>query len=953
MQNEIAAILAKSNFPYDGEYGKTIAAALSFHMTESNSLDRLIVLFDVLSHMVTTSLNLRSEEAVGADDNSVMGFFLRRCWCDFAALPFEGVCELARACEEYGLATSKEKRSMTAFCPRITADRFLSERISAIQLHAIDRAEDRTAAMSFRVNDRNSEHRPRHVDAMEEVLDDDLMDEIINQHHPPVSSSSSSDIHQLMEPIQSLGRVTSRLSGIHLAHATAAIAQRDIHASIDSIHMFSDTPNDCYVPNIGIISSGESIPLPRERTMLQAAALQLSITHTRLGQLEPALLALSECMRTAQQAGDDECLAHALSVLCQVMERATPGRIELQSAMKPYAAPHIKGSSSIGGVATMPSFDGNGRDHDGTGDVTTARSTTLPAKTSMNQSNNKRDATSKAIQDATQRRRKGVGSIPSQSAIAHVIETASLLRRCLKRSQELGLPHLMAYSTLALARHALLHPLVFRKRDKKTINTMTCPLHGSVADDGDGVWTIADATTDAKLPLWISHLDATTQDKETATNTFLQSVLDAQHPLWSNADRSTPPSLFEIFRATASIHALQFSCTLSAAVPIAPHSTSGLACLRIFKGLPDFFMQSFEPGSSIVGCQRATAGEVQQISASSLLLRSAAFELHGSARLSQTYLLSFLSVNGRSASIDTCTIALAHLAVSTAMHHGFEAAQRIVDYQNRKYNQSEVTSPAWRAALLTMEHRRALHRGDVRKALDVSGELIALATPDDSHSIGYRLDGEESIVMALVAGQQYAQAERAARRVYKLAKEVHHPLTALKMLLMLARILIEAGAWKQGVPYIARVLEEYRAVHADMIGAEAAVLMSRVWLQTGVKRHVKIAVEEMDAALPLILAHGDLDLKGRACIAYVEACMMEMDIRELAFETDQDQELVCWLQEGIQCFKKLEDWKQMTHAFYLMSLLYDKSGNIDERNRAAKSFIELSEKKACGPGVVE
>jgi len=196
----------------------------------------------------------------------------------------------------------------------------------------------------------------------------------------------------------------------------------------------------------------------------------------------------------------------------------------------------------------------------------------------------------------------------------------------------------------------------------------------------------------------------------------------------------------------------------------------------------------------------------------------------------------------------------------------------------RKYPNAADGTPLY-AARLTIAHRRAVHRCEIRTALDVASKLIALASIDDSKDIGFRIDGEEAAVVALLAGGHFAQAERAARKVFAIADGTYHPIAALRVMVLIARIHLEAGSWETALPYAASALEQYKSMHADVLGAEAALIMAGIWRHMG-KEHLERAREEVEAALPVILAHGNLDLRGRARVLLAEIVMEAQETAE-------------------------------------------------------------------------
>lgn len=770
LQREVTANLKLTKFPDQGQYAAAVVNSLVGRMRAPDLVDRIINLFHSLSLMVTTSTNARAEESVGADDNSVMGFYLRRCWCDLTSLPFEAVCTLADACEVYMAAAEDPDAAKrpgppsSTFRPRISTDRFLAQRSTAI---AVQESET-----------------------------------------PPA---------KLAQPLDQLEKAAPGIPSVHLGQLAKSLADLDVSASVARLHGFSDTSPDPFVPGIGAVACGDAPLQPRSYIRLQYAALNLSATHARLGQIKAAMLALGEAMLSAQQAADNTCLVHALAVLCQIMEGATPGSMELQGQPMP-------------------------------------------------------------------------GTSPAES---HIAELGTLLRRCLHRAEELGMPHLSGYARLALARHAMLHP------------------SAPPRDEGLGS----------------------------------QEIAAGARPGFAPAPPSAAAS--ELAAAVRYLDHMSLAASLAAAVPMPPPSSSGMASLRILKGLWELFSATpatFGPG--MMGSQLSGAAEVLRQARAASLLRGAGWQVFGSRRLAQAHAAAYLESGREGATATDTSTALAQLVISVAERHGFEAADSVLEAAKGRFKSSAQGVPL-HAASLAMAHLRAMHNGAVHAALSVASKMIALASPDDSTSIGFRIDGEEAAARALLAGGHYAQAEKAARTVFAIADGACFPVAALRALVLLARIHYESGSWATALPYATSALQQYRGMHADMLGAEAALVMAGIWRRMG-SEHLPKAREEIEAMLPLVLAHGGLDLRGRVRVALVEVGMEEA--RSKADVAAQSEELLGLLQEALVDFVKLEDWRQAAHAHHLRALIYDAVGDGANREKAAKQSIMLKKERASSYG---
>ena len=141
-------------------------------------------------------------------------------------------------------------------------------------------------------------------------------------------------------------------------------------------------------------------PAPSALGHFHFAALAQCTALAEQGRRGPALRALEETIRVAQQAGDSTCLTHALAQLCRLT--LEPRETYSEERLSPHAA------GAGGGAA---------------------------ARTSS-----------------------GLLGFPLGLSILERRQNAlRLLRRCLQRSRELKLPHLEAFACLALAQFHMLH----------------------------------------------------------------------------------------------------------------------------------------------------------------------------------------------------------------------------------------------------------------------------------------------------------------------------------------------------------------------------------------------------------------------------------------------------------------------------------------------------------------
>ena len=765
-------------FADQGQYGAIVTASLQAHMRGEGILDRLMQLFNQLADMVTTSTNCRAEDSVGADDNSVMGFFLRRCWCDFTSLSFEATCTLAEACDKYSSGfdctiKDSEGASEGTLRTRAITDRFLEKHIKDIK-----------------------------------------------------NGNISTELDAFENPIQDLLKHTQGdISEALRAKLSIAVLRHDPLVTIDAVHQKFDAPSYAYLPSIGLVASGESPAVPADRIRLQTAALALASAHAKLGHVKLAMGALNEALRTAQVARDDATLAHIFAVVCQTMETATPGSLDLMVEPPP-----------------------------------------------------------------------GV-----KKCEAHVDELKMMLEKLLQRAVDIGLPHLVGYARLGLARHALIYPA------KSSEDEALGRYHGEF-----------------RVP----------EEVPSMPGTFL--------PYFPRICQAS----VEIGAAGRYLGHLHLASTLCAALPHAPPSTSGLASLKTLQGLPDMFTPTpLAFGPSLMGSQAASAAEVRRLAGGASLLRGAGLALHGSNRLMQGHSIAFLQSQGRRAPTEDKAVALAQLAVSLSTTHGFEAAESAFKLISSKYPESN--NAVLYSARIAVAFRRACHRRDIRYALELSTLMISMGDPredgkKDPTKIGYRMEGEEMAIEAYFLGGHLKKAEESAiNHVLPLARQLYQPLTYIRVLLLLARIFLKAEAWDVAMRYALSVYSQAREVHADLLVAEATVVMCRIFRARG---DLSRALNEMDAAMPLIMAHGGLDLKGRARMELASILMEQAQTKNQLVEASE--QILELLKEAKYDFSLVEAFRETQHCVYLETLVYAMRSDNAQMAKCMELIALLEGKRA-------
>lgn len=306
-------------------------------------------------------------------------------------------------------------------------------------------------------------------------------------------------------------------------------------------------------------------------------------------------------------------------------------------------------------------------------------------------------------------------------AARHYSQLGQLLRRCLRRSEELQLPHLVAFTHLALARFELLHPMqppaVAESAGEGSSGTAAAaagepPCSSSVAVAG-AARDVAHLHLAARLAAAVPVAPAPAAD---TTGAMVYScsarVLQGVGDLFTSAAPLFSPRLQGAWEHAGAASTRR----LYAAAATEPLHVPAAACRA--------------------GSQTASAAEVERLAGGAHLLQAASWELRGSRHLSQAHALCCLDSFGDVARAEDQCTALAQLATSVAASHGYAAAEQLLAAADERFPHSQ--SPVLAGARLAIAHERALHRGDIHAAMDLAAQMVALASPTDSTDIMLR-----------------------------------------------------------------------------------------------------------------------------------------------------------------------------------------------------------------------
>lgn len=146
----------------------------------------------------------------------------------------------------------------------------------------------------------------------------------------------------------------------------------------------------------------------------------------------------------------------------------------------------------------------------------------------------------------------------------------------------------------------------------------------------------------------------------------------------------------------------------------------------------------------------------------------------------------------------------------------------------------------------------------------------------------------------LLAAGRHEDAAAAAHKLFAVASATGQPLHAARLLLLLARVQREAGAPLAALPYALTCAAHARTLAADLLAAEAAVVVAQVWADMGAAACAARARRELEAVLPTVMAHGGLELQvrrwacggGETCDSLTGLCWVSNGWAHVWFDCD-------------------------------------------------------------------
>ncbi|EEF29594.1 anaphase-promoting complex subunit 5 isoform X2 [Ricinus communis] len=322
---------------------------------------------------------------------------------------------------------------------------------------------------------------------------------------------------------------------------------------------------------------------------------------------------------------------------------------------------------------------------------------------------------------------------------------------------------------------------------------------------------------------------------------------------------------------------------------------------------------------------------VLQLLGSSYLLRATAWETYGSAPLSRINALVYATCFIDSSSSSDAALVHAKLIQNLAAFQGYKEAFSALKVAEEKF--LSVSRSVLLLLKLQLLHERALHRGQLKLAQQVCNELGVLAS--SVNGVDMELKRETSLRHArtLLAAKQFSEAAAVAHSLFCMCYKFNMQVQNATVLLLLAEIHKKSGNAVLGLPYALASLSFCQSFNLDLLKASATLTLAELWLSLG-SNHAKRALSLVHGALPMVLGHGGLELRARARIAEAKCYLSDS-----SYSVFEDPEVVLDpLTQASEELQVLEYHELAAEAFYLMAMIFDKLGKLEEREEAAASF---------------
>ncbi|KAL6554441.1 hypothetical protein OROMI_020114 [Orobanche minor] len=379
----------------------------------------------------------------------------------------------------------------------------------------------------------------------------------------------------------------------------------------------------------------------------------------------------------------------------------------------------------------------------------------------------------------------------------------------------------------------------------------------------------------------------------------------------------------------------------------------------------DAFQFSAQPSS--------IPGSVLQLVGSSYLVRAGSWELYGSAPLARINTLVFATCFEDSSSVSDAALAYSKLIQHLAVYKGYKVCSVCIAPQISKsiltpglrekkfttcgsrfsWPQSWLATKKYAFAALRIAeekfmsvsksrillvklqllHECSLHRGHLKLAQQFCDELGVLASSVTGVDMELKTEASLRHARILLAANQYSEAAAVANSLFCMCYKFNMQVKNATVLLLLAEIHKRSGSTVLGIPYALAGLSFCQSFNLDLLKASAKLILAELWLSLG-SYHAKKSLALLHSSFPMLLGHGGLELRARAYITEAKCYLADP-----SFSVSDNPEMVLEpLKQASEELQLLEYHELASEAFYLMAIVYDKLGQLDDREEAASSF---------------
>lgn len=196
-----------------------------------------------------------------------------------------------------------------------------------------------------------------------------------------------------------------------------------------------------------------------------------------------------------------------------------------------------------------------------------------------------------------------------------------------------------------------------------------------------------------------------------------------------------------------------------------------------------------------------------------------------------------------------------------------------------------------------------------------------------------KTEGNLRHARTLLAAKQYSQAAAVAHTLFCMCYKFNMQVENATVLLLLAEIHMKSGNTVLALRYVLASLSFCHSFNLDLLEASATLILVEVWLSLG-SNHAKRALSLLHRVLPMILGHGGLQLRARANITLAKCYLSDP-----TYLISEDPQIVLDpLNQAAEELQILEYHEMAAEAFYLIAMIYNQLGQVEEREEAAFSF---------------